>query len=129
MTIGADFRTDAQALIKFFAEENGLTTYSHKTGQAYNAVTGTNTPTYGDESYYIAFDEIRDGVTPEGNTLSAEYLLNHMQALIAGIDLQYVVSEGDLITLDGEKHKVVYWHTDMYEALYTIHINRKPENV
>lgn len=129
MSIGSDFRADAQELIKFFAQENGTSTYSHKTGQSYDTTLGTNTNTYSDQEYYIAFDEIRDGVTLEGTPLTSEYLKNHMQALIAGADLIEDVGVGDLVEYQGNSYKVVYWVADMYEALYTIHIPRKPENV
>lgn len=125
MTIGSDFRSDAQEIIYEFSVENGKNTYSHDLGRTYNTSTGIKTPSYQDHEYYIAFDEIMDGVGSE-STLNAEYLQNHMQALIAGADLLIEVTEGDLITLDGEKHKVVYWETDMYKALYTLHITRKP---
>lgn len=127
MTIGEEFRQDAKDIIYDFAVENGLTTYTHKTGQTYDTSTGVKSDVTSVQQYYVAFDEIRDGVNGDGQALSGEYLRNHMLAMVAGVDLLDEIRVGDLVTIDGEQHKVVYWHTDMYEALYTLHIARKPE--
>lgn len=128
MTLGSEFREAAQEMIYEFAFENGLCTYRHKTGESYDASTGVHTPVYQDEQYYIVFDEIDSGLYSSGASYDADYINSHMLAMIAGADLELDVSDEDLIVSEGKTFKVTYWETDMYEALYSIHVPRLPED-
>jgi len=130
MTKGEKFRSKASEIIAKFAVENGKSTYHRVTGRAYSTETGTEVDTPVPQQAYMAFDEIAIELSRVGNAvvIDPEYLKDHMLALIAGNDLPVTPKEGDLITPAGGtgKHRVVNVGTDMYEALFTCYITRKP---
>jgi|LGOV01.1.fsa_nt_gb hypothetical protein len=134
MTKGEKFRTKASAIIKKFAEENGLSTYHEVTSlpaTSYNPSTGTDTPVLVEHTCYMAFDVLMAGLMPTAAAavVDPEFFANHRLALIAGADLTVTPEEGGFVTPAGGtgKFRIAKVETDMYGALYTCYIARKPE--
>lgn len=129
-TIGANFRTKASEIITKFATENGLSTYYDVTSRAYTTETGVVVDTLTSQTLYIAFDDIALELFKTGNpaAFDPEYLKDHMVALIAGDDITVTPKENGLITPAGGtgKHRITNVATDMYKAMYTCYITRKP---
>lgn len=115
------FKEMAKKIIEKFAQDIGKTIYKRYITETYSTVIGTLTTIYDNIAVYAAFTNIT-----EKEVKDASYRSKHEKILIAGEDLLFAPTLKDKIEkLDGTQHRIIFIKTDMYKALYTLHIEIK----
>lgn len=134
MTLGDKFRAAASRVIAKFCKENGYSTLFSlvESTSDYDTTTGVVAPVYVEYTMYVALDQLQIGAIILGNRhveMDPGYTRDSQIAYIAGLDTPVAIKAGDLIRPAGDtkRYRVADTALDMYNALYTCMVSRKPE--
>ena len=121
MGLQTTFQNAADVIIDAFDDIAHTGIAYHSLGTfSYNATTGVNTETGdSDVTIKVIYDEIKSEEIQD-----RDILMTDRKLLVANNDISVTPKVGDYVTIDSERHNVVWHETDPAEALFEIYVRK-----